>query len=501
MTVPRQLSLPEQDSDQYLDGQVMLLGSQEVAVRAVRLANAALGRAELRTSDFFGGRSQVRITPPLAASPGSYGASIVAVAFTWSSPRVARVAVDAVLQSFDATRTASIAAQGAATIAGIDRAIAETTAATVRTSLLGQRSQVMVNVQIDLAHHPVTTWATDPVGPGAGQQLINSGVGLLAGAIAGAALAYARVSRRRRLHDPLEAAACYRAPLISEIPVAHGSADRAVEEAFRLAAGYLDRMGAGAGAGNDGGGPVSVAVMAVRDGPGGTAVVAGLARALADGGTTVLAVDASGGGLGAALASGGPAEGPAGGPVGDGFRQVLSGHRTLAECVPGPPRDGVPAVLGPGPDDGRVSGAARRRAVQGLLAAARSRFEIVLIDGPPLLESADAVALAGAADAVVVVARHDEPLREHLELAERLHTLRAEPLGVVYDRAPTGDGVTASRARRARHVARRVRHVARRVLLRAGRGVVASVRGATSLVRRGTAALARWAGGLRARGR
>jgi Mrp family chromosome partitioning ATPase len=455
VTVPRQLSLSEQAAEEYLDSQVMLLESVEVARRATDLAAAAVGPGELAVTDFIGADRSLNIVPPSADSSGSYGGSIITVSFTSSSERVARAAVNAVLTAFDNVRTAMITKQGAAVIAGIDTAIAASTSSDQRGVLLERRSQVLVNQQIDLARHPVTTWAAEPMGSG-GTWLRGAGIGALVGILAGAAGAFARACAHRRLSDPLEPETVYGARLIGEIPAVprrdgqphglarwlrdafvghrratvHGpvplSADIADErfaESFRFAARCLERAVA------EPGGGISVAVTSPLAGAGRTTVVANLARALADGGTRVLAVDASGGELTAALAPDTP--------VTDGFRQVLAGRRGLACCVLHPASNPSCAVLAAGSDGvTRMSGAALSEAVRGLLEAARSEFEIVLVDGPPLLESSDAVALVEHADAVVVVAGHDEPLSDHLDLARRLDALGLAPTGYVYTLAP-----------------------------------------------------------------
>jgi Mrp family chromosome partitioning ATPase len=74
--------------------------------------------------------------------------------------------------------------------------------------------------------------------------------------------------------------------------------------------------------------------------------------------------------------------------------------------------------------------------VSALLAEARSRFDIVLVDCPALLRVADAADLVSAADAVVIVANPGDRIADHLEMAERLKPIKSDVAGYLYNRAP-----------------------------------------------------------------
>ena len=89
------------DPGQYLDSQVLLLQSQDVAQRAASIANRELGGNVLTAGDFIGAGSKLVIVPPVTATPGGYGASLIALSFSWPDARVAQVGVNAVLQAFD----------------------------------------------------------------------------------------------------------------------------------------------------------------------------------------------------------------------------------------------------------------------------------------------------------------------------------------------------------------------------------------------------------------
>jgi succinoglycan biosynthesis transport protein ExoP len=67
-----------------------------------------------------------------------------------------------------------------------------------------------------------------------------------------------------------------------------------------------------------------------------------------------------------------------------------------------------------------------------LLRVAQERYELVVIDAPPLLAVADAVPLLPEVSGALVVVRIGHTSRtDSLRLAERLRNLRAHPLGVV----------------------------------------------------------------------
>jgi Mrp family chromosome partitioning ATPase len=74
--------------------------------------------------------------------------------------------------------------------------------------------------------------------------------------------------------------------------------------------------------------------------------------------------------------------------------------------------------------------------VSALLAEAKSRFDIVLIDSPALLRVADAAELVSAADAAVIVVNPSDRIADHLEMADRLKQSKTDVVGYLYNRAP-----------------------------------------------------------------
>src|SRR5215213_4844930 len=151
ITVPETSRSQVEDGNQYFDSQVLLMRSQDVADRAARIANAALNDNVLSAGDFSAERKYLEITPGDGATDDRYGTTMVGVSFTWPSARVAQVATNAVLQAFEDARAAAITAQGEATVAGIEKAIDDARTQRQRKALLNQRTDALVNQQVDLA--------------------------------------------------------------------------------------------------------------------------------------------------------------------------------------------------------------------------------------------------------------------------------------------------------------------------------------------------------------
>ena len=445
ITVPQEVSLQGQDTAQYLDSQVLLLQSPAVARQAASIANAALHSTRMTARDFSGDGSSLQVTPPAAGNSGVYGNSIIVVSFTGPDARIAKVGANAVLQALDDVRSTMITARADALVTGIDHALQQTSSIGRRQFLLEQRTQTMLNEQIDLVHHPTAAWAVGPPAAVSGSWKRPAVIGLVIGLIVGSALAYARASIWRRFagrHDP---EALYGAPLIGEIPAfAAEKAPRpgmgpaggppavtadprsAAAEAFRFTAGSVERVRA------DRGPQLALVFVSPLAGAGKTTVVANLALAIAEGCSKVLVVDADAtdDDLTARLLPGTQAA--------DGFEQVLAGQRALADCVQPSPLNGSVAVLGPGPaTPARVRGAARSKAATMLLAEAKASFDVVLIDSPALLQVADATELVEASDAAITVLSPNELIRDHLDMLDRLKLIGSDLAGYIYNRVPT----------------------------------------------------------------
>ena len=67
------------------------------------------------------------------------------------------------------------------------------------------------------------------------------------------------------------------------------------------------------------------------------------------------------------------------------------------------------------------------------------RYDVVLVDTPPLLAVGDVMTLSAKVDAILVVTRLGIYRRQLEELARQLHNCRAPVLGFVLTGAPHGD--------------------------------------------------------------
>ena len=232
ITMPQQVSLQGQqaDSSQYLDSQVLLLQSQEVAQQAAKIADATLNGVSLTVSDFFGPQSQLLVTPPTTAAPGVYGATVIGVAFRGSTPQIAQEGVNAVLDAYTQVRTSDIKAEDSSVINALGTSIGATNfqlthlgasntslqqqLVAQREALTTQQAQAIVNEDIDLAQQSSAQTAALPATPSNHKWSIDGAAGLIGGLLLGAAIAFmlarrkvAAASQRRRVtadrEDPM----------------------------------------------------------------------------------------------------------------------------------------------------------------------------------------------------------------------------------------------------------------------------------------------------------
>jgi Mrp family chromosome partitioning ATPase len=430
VTVPLPVSLQTStDPGQYFDSQALLLESQGVAQQAANIANAELGNNLLDVQDFYGKHSSLLVSPPTTATPGAYGATIVAVSFRGSSAEIAQLGLNAVIQAFDEAVSNAIRAQTNATVAAIDKAINQSKSPVQQAALETQRTQVLVNEQSDLAQAP--TAVIGPATRANGKWAVDGAIGLVAGLLVGVALAYALAVRRRRIADRQDPAVIYDVPMMAEIPAFKAKRDplpmaddpdSAAAEAFRFAAVSVERIHAARG-------PLSLALVSPVGRVGKSTLVANLALAIAEGGTRLLVVDAdpADDGVTAILLPGIQ--------ISEGFEQVLSGRRAPAACLKRSPFNDAITVLGSSPSTPRlVTGAARLRAARALFTQYRKSFDIVLIDCPALLRVADATEMVNAADAAIVVVNPDDQIPDHLEMADWLTQGSSCVIGYLYSR-------------------------------------------------------------------
>ena len=117
-----------------------------------------------------------------------------------------------------------------------------------------------------------------------------------------------------------------------------------------------------------------------------------------------------------------------------GLAQLLAGTAELGDVLRRPDPAG-PRYLqtGPGLTAEALAGPAMLRLLDDLAAA----FDLVLIDGPPVLVGSEALLLAQATDGVVLVAAaFGEPRAAHREALARLASVRVPVLGAILNKVP-----------------------------------------------------------------
>lgn len=248
-------------------------------------------------------------------------------------------------------------------------------------------------------------------------------LGLILGLLAGTALAFLveRLTRRFRTGDEMEEVVA--APVLATIPdveSGHGEAifnsGSKAEEAFsRLATAFL-----AAGAKES---VQTVVVTSAEPDQGTSTIVANLGRTLAQTGRTVLVVDAN-------LRS----------PVLHEFFG-LTNEDGLSDVLTDWPEDYMPEVLPTSmprlwllPAGSNLQESAKRLGspqMERWLAATKEYFDFVLLDSPAVLEVTDALSLARAADALIMVARADAHRERFSAAHQELRRLHVRLLGIV----------------------------------------------------------------------
>jgi Mrp family chromosome partitioning ATPase len=79
------------------------------------------------------------------------------------------------------------------------------------------------------------------------------------------------------------------------------------------------------------------------------------------------------------------------------------------------------------------AGLFRSQAARSMLSTLRHRYDLILVDVPPLLDVADGSALAGESDGIVLIVERGTDARDLDIVRQRLEVLRTDLLGVVYD--------------------------------------------------------------------
>jgi capsular exopolysaccharide synthesis family protein len=259
-----------------------------------------------------------------------------------------------------------------------------------RAALIGQNATLIANglaqgTSATLSAPPVAS--SSPISPRHSLDLLG---GLVLGVVLGVGLAWARASLRPAIHSADDVTALVNVPLLASIPLKprFKSDDPTLAEAYRvLHANVMYSLRARG---------VQVATIAgFNPGVGKTSTVEGLARAASQGNRQVVVID---GDMRAATLSG-----LLGYPNHPGIVDVLQGRLALDDALLH--IEGGLWLLPSVPS--RVNAATLLAGSQTLplIAELRERFDVVLIDSPPLGGLADGLILGSHSDVVVLVAR------------------------------------------------------------------------------------------------
>nr|WP_240895179.1 polysaccharide biosynthesis tyrosine autokinase [Kineococcus siccus] len=269
--------------------------------------------------------------------------------------------------------------------------------------------------------------ATVPVAAIGPRKKLAAAVGLAAGLAGGVAFMVLRELLDTRVRDEEGVAQVTEAPVLGVIR--QGGADLAARGAHAHSSGpeaesyrrlrsnvqFLDLEGA----------TQSVVVTSSTQGEGKTTTAINLAVAMADTDVRVLLVDAD-------LRQPTVAQ-VLGLEPGVGLATLLGGRASLDEVLQpwGTQRMDVIAAGEIPPNPNELLGSRR---MADLLAATRERYDVVVIDSPPLLPVSDAAVLAAQVDGALLVVSGRTPRKHVAHSIQSLHLARARLMGVVLNR-------------------------------------------------------------------
>nr|WP_255670327.1 polysaccharide biosynthesis tyrosine autokinase [Aeromicrobium wangtongii] len=276
--------------------------------------------------------------------------------------------------------------------------------------------------------------STAPISP---QPVRNIGLGLILGLILGAGVAVLRETLDTTIKSTRQLESLVPAPIIGAISYDAAAVDTPLissldtyaprAEAFRVLRTNLQFIDP------DADHKVFV-ITSSLPGEGKTTTAVNLALALAEGGEKVALVE---GDLRRPKISEYLRLEPA-----VGLTTVLIGKLPLEDAIQTTAREGLD-VLTSGSTPPNPAELLKSTSMASLITSLRARYDVVLIDAPPLLPVTDGALLAAQADGALLVVRHGKTTTDQLALAvDRLESVGASPAGVIFNMTPArgGDG-------------------------------------------------------------
>lgn len=270
-------------------------------------------------------------------------------------------------------------------------------------------------------------------------------VTLILGLAAGVGLAYLLSVWRRRFTNRSEPEAVLGAPLLADVPdfeleglesvvPAWDHPRSAAAEAYRFASSSADAAARSRGI-------RSIFLASSTLGHGKTTTVVNMAIAAAVNGRSVMVLDCDFGNQQASrLLLGAPHSGRT------GITDVIDGVSVLSDAAYRIEigNDVSLDTMGRGTRPSLAATALQSPQARRLFADLVDAYELVFIDGPPLLQVAYASTLAELAEGIVAVVEHQASHPEIVELGERLELIGTPLLGYVYNRSPLRREMTMS---------------------------------------------------------
>lgn len=302
-------------------------------------------------------------------------------------------------------------------------------------TLVERRDQILVDTALTPGIVAFQDPAVDttPIPGFSGMRAIVAG--LVLGLVGGGAFATLRMSGRdaMKYRDRFEPGSSFGLPLLADVPVFADNAPLQSRddprsppaEAVRFALANirfaLDRKGRN-----------SLMLVGSTVGAGKTTLLANIALVAARAGQKVLVIDADFGNQAASRLLLGEI------PITTGLTELAAGTTTLADAV-------TTATAGVGADIDVVGRGLlpitapeffTSRTLHVLMDRISHGYDLVLVDGPPILQVAYASNLALMAGAVVLVIEHGSRVTVTQELVDRLEFIGADMIGYIYNRAP-----------------------------------------------------------------
>ncbi len=361
---------------------------------------------------------------------------------TSDAAEVVRIQLDDLLQDFQTTAVIDTIEAGDAELQAL---IAQQEAGIAELAeLSGRANSILIDLELTGSGVNNLSFAPTPqTTTGSGPARILAAAIVLGLAVA-AAVSYFLASRRRAFGSRTLPELVLNAPLLAEVPdfTLEGiksslpvtqAPTSASAEAFRFAAAAVDIRASAAGA-------KSLMMVSATLASGKTTAAANTAIAAAREGLRVLVIDADFGNqeltslfLGEEQPEAGITEVVAGlVPLDQAVRQVVvTDDRSLY-------------LLWRGRQPVEAANFFRTEDTQRFFSEVKEQFDLVIIDGPPLLQVAYASTLVRYVDAVVAIVAHNSRVGELEEVADRLHFIETPAIGYIYTKAPLRAEMTAS---------------------------------------------------------